>query len=275
MKGKFNPFKFGVIETRYNGYKFRSRLEARWAVFFDTLGIEYQYEPEGYDLEGTWYLPDFYLPELDYFIEIKGQVPNAEELYKAKQLTLHTGKATHIIYGNIGNHAIDADFPPDAYACNNNDPRMTKDVTVPQSTLVILQKLQEIGLKCVNGLSKLVLVQELHIDERFHSLNTSLPTFIEKIQQQHDLLQKYMPFILEHEKAILSAITVEIGWNFEFSPSYHVDYLEWVQCEKCEGVDIQIDHIDHIGCQSKEAGTTNNKSTDLTDAYKAAREARF
>jgi hypothetical protein len=34
------------IETRYNGYRFRSRLEARWAVFFDTLGIEYQYELE-------------------------------------------------------------------------------------------------------------------------------------------------------------------------------------------------------------------------------------
>lgn len=26
-----------VIETEYKGYRFRSRLEARWAVFFDTL----------------------------------------------------------------------------------------------------------------------------------------------------------------------------------------------------------------------------------------------
>lgn len=34
------------IETIYNGYRFRSRLEARWAVFFDALGVEYQYEPE-------------------------------------------------------------------------------------------------------------------------------------------------------------------------------------------------------------------------------------
>ena len=29
-----------AIETIYNGYKFRSRLEARWAVFFDEAGIE-------------------------------------------------------------------------------------------------------------------------------------------------------------------------------------------------------------------------------------------
>lgn len=60
------------IQTVYKGYKFRSRLEARWAVFFDALGIEWQYEPEGYQLpDGTWYLPDFYLPEFSSTIEIK------------------------------------------------------------------------------------------------------------------------------------------------------------------------------------------------------------
>lgn len=61
------------IETIYNGYRFRSRLEARWAVFFDTLGIQYEYEPEGFKLsDGTMYLPDFYLPAFDYYVEIKG-----------------------------------------------------------------------------------------------------------------------------------------------------------------------------------------------------------
>lgn len=62
------------IETVYNGYRFRSRLEARWAVFFDTLGIAYEYEKEGYDLgEAGWYLPDFWLPKLKWWIEIKPQ----------------------------------------------------------------------------------------------------------------------------------------------------------------------------------------------------------
>ena len=60
------------IETVYNGYRFRSRLEARWAVFFDAAGVEYEYEPEGYVLnDGTNYLPDFYLPGLQLFVEIK------------------------------------------------------------------------------------------------------------------------------------------------------------------------------------------------------------
>lgn len=61
-----------AIRTQYKGYSFRSRLEARWAVFFDAIGIQYQYEPEGFDLGDLgWYLPDFYLPEVDAWIEIK------------------------------------------------------------------------------------------------------------------------------------------------------------------------------------------------------------
>ena len=49
-----------AIETYYKGYRFRSRLEARWAVFFDAAGIKYEYEPEGFDLGGgLYYLPDF------------------------------------------------------------------------------------------------------------------------------------------------------------------------------------------------------------------------
>lgn len=68
------------IETVYNGYRFRSRLEARWAVFFDSAGIKYQYEPEGFELEdGTRYLPDFYLPDQNVFVEVK---PSKEKLAK-------------------------------------------------------------------------------------------------------------------------------------------------------------------------------------------------
>jgi hypothetical protein len=49
-----------AIETKYKGYRFRSRLEARWAVFFDACGYQWEYEPEGFNLPcGTHYLPDF------------------------------------------------------------------------------------------------------------------------------------------------------------------------------------------------------------------------
>ena len=75
------------IETLYKGYRFRSRTEARWAVFFDALGIEWEYEKEGYDLgELGWYLPDFWLPEWACFAEVKGSKFSQEEFEKAAAL---------------------------------------------------------------------------------------------------------------------------------------------------------------------------------------------
>lgn len=60
------------IETSYGDVLFRSRLEARWAVFFDLLGVKWLYEPEGFVLpSGARYLPDFFLPDLDIWAEIK------------------------------------------------------------------------------------------------------------------------------------------------------------------------------------------------------------
>lgn len=47
------------IQTIYQGYKFRSRLEARWAYFFDLMGIEWEYEPQGFEIGHIRYLPDF------------------------------------------------------------------------------------------------------------------------------------------------------------------------------------------------------------------------
>lgn len=63
------------IQTKYKGYRFRSRTEARWAVFFESLRIRWEYEIQGFDLGGEWYLPDFYLPHLSLWIEIKAGSP--------------------------------------------------------------------------------------------------------------------------------------------------------------------------------------------------------
>lgn len=46
-----------AIPTTYNGVNFRSRLEARWAAFFDLCGWQWDYEP--FDLDG--WAPDFKL----------------------------------------------------------------------------------------------------------------------------------------------------------------------------------------------------------------------
>lgn len=77
-----------IKDTYYKGIRFRSRLEAKWAVFFDACGVEWEYEPEGYDLrDGISYLPDFKLYGVvgrgagDLFVEVKG-VMNDHAAYK-------------------------------------------------------------------------------------------------------------------------------------------------------------------------------------------------
>jgi hypothetical protein len=87
------------IETRYDGCRFRSRTEARWAVFFNAVGLEYEYEKEGYALPSGWYLPDFYLPDIGYWLEVKGQAPTPDEISAGSFLHFTTGKPVLIAVG--------------------------------------------------------------------------------------------------------------------------------------------------------------------------------
>jgi hypothetical protein len=104
-----NPNEVGAIETVYDGYRFRSRLEARWAVFFKTAGIRYIYEPECFRLpSGKLYLPDFYLPEVNMrttedkggiYVEVKPSRPNSNEMDYLFELSQITGKSVLLIVG--------------------------------------------------------------------------------------------------------------------------------------------------------------------------------
>lgn len=75
-----------AIETRYAGCRFRSRLEARWAIFWDALGVEWDYEVQGFHTPAGGYLPDFYLPNEEMYVEIKGPRPSAQELAKCQAI---------------------------------------------------------------------------------------------------------------------------------------------------------------------------------------------
>ena len=85
------------IPTKYSGHTFRSRLEAKVAVFFDVLNLSWEYEPEGYDLPiNGWYLPDFLLKKNeklkhDIWVECKGKEPTIEEDNKLNELACTTG----------------------------------------------------------------------------------------------------------------------------------------------------------------------------------------
>lgn len=64
-----------ALPATFNDIRFRSRTEARWAVFMTELGVEWHYEYEGFALPSGYYLPDFWLPKTDggCFVEVKGQ----------------------------------------------------------------------------------------------------------------------------------------------------------------------------------------------------------
>jgi hypothetical protein len=94
------------IETYYHGHRFRSRIEARWAVFYDALGIEFQYEPEGFALPSGWYLPDFFIPHIKSWIEIKREMPeDAEDLHmQLEELASATQQRVFLFTGDIAKH---------------------------------------------------------------------------------------------------------------------------------------------------------------------------
>lgn len=88
-----------AIPTTYRGIDFRSRLEARWAQFFDAIGVCYEFEPEGYETSAGRYLPDFWLPfvrlrgvHLGVFFEVKPASPTVGEASKAIALVCGSGR---------------------------------------------------------------------------------------------------------------------------------------------------------------------------------------
>ncbi|MBM9624786.1 hypothetical protein [Streptomyces zhihengii] len=70
-----------AVPTLYGDTMFRSRLEADWAATLDGAGIQWLYEPETITLpSGAVYVPDFWLPELGTWIEVKGPgIPRVEK----------------------------------------------------------------------------------------------------------------------------------------------------------------------------------------------------
>lgn len=91
-----------VLPTRYGGIKFRSRTEARFAVFLDALQVSYEYEPEGYHLGHLNYLPDFFIRSWDLYLEVKGTPPTPDEIAKARMLVGATQKKILLVIGDPG-----------------------------------------------------------------------------------------------------------------------------------------------------------------------------
>ena len=96
------------IETEYGGVKFRSRTEARWAIFFDALSIPWEYEQEGFEFAGVRYLPDFWLPLVNMFAEVKPKAFERGELNLCIQLQNQTEYDVLMLIGQPSNNPVKA-----------------------------------------------------------------------------------------------------------------------------------------------------------------------
>lgn len=95
-----------AIDTHYKGYKFRSRLEARVAVFLDAAQASWEYEKEGYTLPVNGnYLPDFFVTSFrkcdkPFWLEVKATKPTRAEIYKLRELCVLTNTAGAFFIGS-------------------------------------------------------------------------------------------------------------------------------------------------------------------------------
>lgn len=94
-----------AIKTKYRGYEFRSRIEAKWACMFDQFGWRWEYEP--IDLNG--YIPDFVLrfPHGDTIVEIKSELAREELLLATEKIERSGWESEAMILGSyVDSHGI-------------------------------------------------------------------------------------------------------------------------------------------------------------------------
>lgn len=91
-----------AIPTYYNGNEYRSRTEARWAAFFESLGVPFVFEGVWFTTPEGGYLPDFMLwptAKRECFIEIKGPEPIARDYARARSVEQTTGRKLRFLVG--------------------------------------------------------------------------------------------------------------------------------------------------------------------------------
>ncbi|PLU99899.1 hypothetical protein CXG50_12180 [Pseudomonas plecoglossicida] len=83
----------------HNGYRLRSYTELLWARVLEAAEIFYLYEPDLVRVDDGYYLPDFWLPNVGVYLEVKGKNPTDIEIQKADAVMAHTGREVMFLVG--------------------------------------------------------------------------------------------------------------------------------------------------------------------------------
>ena len=230
----------GFVE--FDGCLFRSTREAQWAIFFNTLDIPYQYREKGIIIKGEWYIPAFWLPQQDCFIEIY-----EDQREKAKEIVLQTNKAVYFSTREIGLSGwMDKEYPPSLWTYSlYDDPNHTKIKGLSQDAMIILQRLKDIDIELRSD------GYRIYVAPYEGSVSTpGIPVsrYREIIQKQMACLPSLMPALKSVENELIVALHVPGGYPC-FSEQDCSEGYRWAECSKCHDVLIVPpgDRIDECG----------------------------
>jgi len=234
------------IDTTYKGYRFRSRTEARWAVFFDSLGLRWTYEQEGYDLEGLYYLPDFWIEALDCWVEVKGDEPGHEEKLKAFRLSLLSHKPVLMCVGMPRVHPVwkeAGELMPQGYSVTVYLGRLDDRIRTSLIDEWVIESLQEDRLEWMAKEMRGFLLEEIWY--------TGTSSSIQKLKDAYEVYR---------EKG---------GGEFTADWEYGLPIrgLVW-SCTKKGDVKLSF-------AQPHVTDLTEKPAERLMDAHRAAQQARF
>lgn len=92
---KSGQIRYTTNKVEYKGDTFKSSWEFGFALYLEDAGLEYQYEPKTfvfeYDGRKHRYTPDFYVPELDSYYEVKGWYKDKENILRKKSVVEESG----------------------------------------------------------------------------------------------------------------------------------------------------------------------------------------
>lgn len=262
-----------AIETVYKGYRFRSRLEAKWAYFFDQIGVKYQYEVEGYELPGTRYLPDFlltlrgYAMDQNIFVEIKPYYPLKEDQYKAQWLAHYTRTPVYIFFGQFGApepEEISAiRFSPiqinlkllSHTSLSNGEAYNSNSIYLPKNIYLDLLQFYRIGCQLMietdlNGEMKIGCLWEnetkdsssyISIEETIEVLHL----YDEMKNELKQVLTREIATFLKHSNMTNNkALPLRFLLQFVEEPDSRSEH-KWVSCASCKHVGIYPDNFSH------------------------------
>lgn len=264
--------------VEFSGCLFRSFKEVQWAIFLETLDIPYQYRERGLVINGEWYIPSFWLPEQDCFVEIRERKPTIKDLddenhvFQARELALQTGKDSYIICGDVSlsydNTETYKEYSPTVWSYDRHTRCAIAMIEVSQDALVIMQRLYDMGLEfrvigptleivpCINGRFRVDYIEQ----------------YLETVQKQLKDLPALIPSIKRMEDELASVLWIQgeypqfMGQGINSGDRSY----RWSECTKCSHIFIK--HPTAKACRACKDGMVDFESPRLIAAVTMTRQ---